>query len=143
MKEEIKQRVLKHSEDLIKIFKLEHIKTEYDKLLLCRKLRHLETEAHHLAEDYCNGIIDTEDTLKDGVIIRGIEFYLERIRKRLDNILYYKEKDIPCFINTDPRGYALKIKDDYIEKIRNKVNISTDFGGYGLIAPDLKEGWYK
>ena len=118
----------------------DEIKTEYDKLLLCKKLKQLETYTHHRAEDYCNGVIDTEDTFKDGKIKRGIEFYLDRIRIRLNNILKYGEKNIPVFINTDPRGYALKIKDGYVSKLREDgINIHRDFGGYGIIAPDLMD----
>ena len=39
------------------------------------------------------------------------------------------------FLNGDPRGYALKIKDDFIRD--NKVNIYKDWGGYGIFAPDF------
>jgi len=42
---------------------------------------------------------------------------------------------IPVFFNSDPRGYALKIKDDYTRDI----TIYRDWGGYGILAPDFSE----
>ena len=50
-------------------------------------------------------------------------------------MLNFRNLKIPCFINGDCRGYALKIKDQYVRE--NNLKIQTDFGGYGLIAPDL------
>jgi hypothetical protein len=41
------------------------------------------------------------------------------------------------FLNTDPRGYALKIPDDIVKE--NAWTIHKDWGGFGIIAPDLNE----
>ena len=38
-------------------------------------------------------------------------------------------------INTDPRGYALKIEDSYVKE--QKLDIHRDWGGYGILAPDF------
>ncbi len=43
---------------------------------------------------------------------------------------------IPVFINRDPRGYALKINDEWMRA--NNAKLETDWGGYGLIAPEIK-----
>lgn len=39
-------------------------------------------------------------------------------------------------INLDPRGYALKINDDYMRA--HNLKLYRDYGGYGIIAPALK-----
>jgi hypothetical protein len=44
-------------------------------------------------------------------------------------------KQVPMFINRDPRGYSLKIDDEYCRE--HKLNIHQDWGGYGIIAPDF------
>ena len=42
------------------------------------------------------------------------------------------------FINYDARGYTLKIKSEYVAKLRQDgKNIFTDFGGYGILAPQF------
>lgn len=41
-----------------------------------------------------------------------------------------------CFVNTDPRGYALKIRITH-EEIK-EFNLYTDWGGYGIIVPCVK-----
>lgn len=135
----IKQRKLEHINNLISIFGLTHIKTEYDKLLLYRKLKTLDTKAHKLSEDYCNGVIETEDSLKHGEIVRGIDFYLDKIKDRLKTILRLDKNKVPVFINTDPRGYSLKIKESYVRE--HNLTIHRDWGGYGIIAPEIKKRW--
>lgn len=41
------------------------------------------------------------------------------------------------YINTDPRGYALKIDDTVFNASYEGISLQTDWGGYGLLAPDL------
>ena len=41
----------------------------------------------------------------------------------------------PLFVNGDARGYALKIMDSYV--MERRLDIYKDWGGYGIIAPDL------
>lgn len=45
---------------------------------------------------------------------------------------------VPVFLNGDPRGYALKIESDWMRE-RLKLRLHTDWGGYGILAPDLRE----
>jgi hypothetical protein len=52
----------------------------------------------------------------------------------LVKILGDKAKKI-VFINFDPRGCALKIKSEAVEGVK----IYKDWGGNGIIAPDLSE----
>jgi hypothetical protein len=44
---------------------------------------------------------------------------------------------VPVFVNGDPRGYALKIQDEYVSE--NSLDIHRDMGGYGILAPDLSD----
>lgn len=93
-----------------------------DPVALSKKVFRLENKAHRLAEEYCNVYIDEKDLNKK----------IESIEKSLDKILGYKKKKIPVFINLDPRGYALKVDTSY------PTYLPRDWGGYGLIAPDLR-----
>jgi hypothetical protein len=92
---------------------------------LYKRLHRLEAEAHRLAERECN------ENLPDG--------YSERktasILKRLDAILGFRSAGIPVFVNGDPRGYALKVDDKYVRE--HKLEMSTDWGGYGILCPEF------
>jgi hypothetical protein len=57
------------------------------------------------------------------------------LQNSLDRILNFRKQGIPVFTNGDPRGYILKIKEDYMRE--NQVKIERDWGGYGIIAPEI------
>ena len=42
---------------------------------------------------------------------------------------------VPVFINRDPRGYALKIDDVWMHN--KQPRLFRDFGGYGILAPEI------
>lgn len=46
---------------------------------------------------------------------------------------------VPVFINRDPRGYALKIKSEYMAGAGwiAQLALMRDWGGYGIIAPEI------
>ena len=56
---------------------------------------------------------------------RQIDFAAIRNRKPL----------VPVFINRDPRGYALKIREIWMRNYSG--NLHRDWGGYGILAPDF------
>ncbi len=67
-----------------------------------------------------------------------VDFWAIRNRKPL----------VPVFLNRDPRGYALKIDDAWMAEHGNATDhpsksptavcrLHRDWGGYGIIAPDL------
>jgi hypothetical protein len=92
---------------------------------LAKQVHRIEVRAHRLAEEYCNGIIDeTQDAKNEASIL-----------KALDNILNFKAQGIPVFVNGDPRGYALKIADEYVKA--HNLEIHRDWGGYGILAPEF------
>ena len=122
-KEKMYARIEKHGANLNRIFQ-----TKLDNVTLCKKLFTLEHKAHKLAEDYCNGLVDTEyeyhsETAK----------ILDKVNGILGNV--WRKKHVPVFVNGDPRGYALKIESDYVRD--NNIEIERDWGGYGLLAPDF------
>lgn len=93
--------------------------------ILAKELHKLENKAHRYAEAYCNGTID-DDTYS---------LRVKQILKKVDALLLFRYRDVPIFINGDPRGYALKIDDDYV-RIHN-LDVECDWGGYGILAPDF------
>ena len=119
-KERMYDQIKTHGDNLNKIFH-----TQLDNITLSKKLFRLENKGNRIALDYCNGDIEEDyfDTEK------------EKILKSVDKILNFSKQNIPVFFNSDPRGYALKIKDDYTRDI----TIYRDWGGYGILAPDFRE----
>jgi len=45
---------------------------------------------------------------------------------------------VPVFVNLDPRGYALKIRDEWMAA-HPAVRLPRDSGWYGILAPDLRD----
>ncbi len=117
-----REAIKKHGEQLNTIFH-----TGIKPVELCERLHRIEVQAHRNAEDYCNGVLN-------------IKIYEKRqaaLEKRLDAILHYKFHRIPVFFNGDPRGYALKIEDEYM-RVKNVI-LHRDMGGYGIIAPEIEK----
>jgi hypothetical protein len=134
------QQIEKHGQDLNNIFK-----TDFDNIKLCKKLFQLENKAHHATTCLCN--TNTLDRLEltrfeeqhglypEQATEEEQDAFFDSIRAKVDKILHFTEKNIPVFINHDPRGYALKIKDDYMREY--KLLLHQDWGGYGIIAPEF------
>ena len=120
-KEILYSRITKHGQDLKAVFNLDR---DIDPVKLCKRLLRLETKAHKLAVDFCNGVIDQLEWDKKA----------DQILTKVEAIL--KNKKV-LFLNGDARGYALKIDDEYLKN--NNFNIHRDWGGYGIIAPDFRE----
>ena len=115
-KEILNQRIKKHGDNLKAIFNL-----DIDSIKLCKQLFRLENKAHKLALDYCNGDLSDIEKQSDSI--------LDKVAKIL------KTNTFNMFLNTDARGYALKFFEDFSKD----KNISKDWGGYGLIAPDFRD----
>ena len=115
------RNISNHGENLKKIFSLP---ADTDPVKLCKKLFSLETKAHRLAEQYCNGDIEMEQW----------EAETDKILNAVNKILDYKNKGISVFANGDARGYTLKIKAKDTPSYLFK-----DWGGFGIIAPDFRD----
>jgi hypothetical protein len=93
------------------------------------KLRKLERQVTQCSLWYCNGKLTTE---KFG---QKIDAFTDELKT------FFINNELPqgVYINTDPRGYALKLDSDenpFIQgEYRNKIN-SRDWGGNGILAPD-------
>ena len=119
-KERMYDQIKTHGDNLNKIFY-----TQLDSITLSKKLFRLENKGNRIALDYCNGDMENKD----------FEEQKEKILKSVDKILDFSKQNIPVFFNSDPRGYALKIEDNYTRDIA----IYRDWGGYGILAPDFSE----
>lgn len=119
-KERMYDRITKHGENLKIIFNLSD-----DPVKISKRVRIVEQKAGRVALAHCNGDIDGD--------IADIEE--KRILERLDKILNFKQQNIPVIFNRDPRGYTLKIDDEYVRE--HHIDIYRDWGGYGIIAPEF------
>lgn len=84
---------------------------------LYNKLLRLERRANKIATNDCNGTIDSDKAGEQ----------LNKIKEQVNKLLKVKT----LFINGDPRGYTLKLK----EEEARELGIYTDLGGYGILAP--------
>ena len=121
-KQAMYERIRVHGEDLNRIFN-----TGIEPVALCKKLRRLEAKASQLTTQACNGDIEMDYTFDT-----KLACILDNVNQLLCNV---QRKHIPIFINQDPRGYALKINDEYMRN--EELELHRDWGGYGIIAPDL------
>lgn len=134
MNDKTRQAIIRHGQALLAAFPNA---TELDPLALCKKLRRIEHSAAQIGLRLSNGpewAYDEADKAKDA------------IRTRLWKLLNWtSEQAQHFFVNCDPRGLALKMEDDWTRSHNAQLRASdtpefqlqTDWGGYGLIAPDL------
>jgi hypothetical protein len=90
---------------------------------LSNKLRKIENIANKINEDWCNGVIDE--------ITWNNEIYT--IEQDVMNLFNRRLKGF--FVDSDPRGYALKISDEVTRD--HYLFLKRDAGGYGLLAPEI------
>lgn len=84
------------------------------------RLKRLENIAHKNAEDYCNGVIESDE-------------YDNRCNTVLDSLKKGFNGKLPdgLFINGDPRGYTLKLEST------NQIITYQDWGGYKILVPNF------
>jgi hypothetical protein len=196
------ERIEAHGRQLLAIFPRA---TERDPVKLCKRLRQLEAKGARLAVGLSNGDIKQEDyeTERD-VLVGKLNTLLGNAREyqpktgakcgckrgiQRDNCANCEGTGyvidfaairrappvVPVFLNGDPRGYALKIRDEWMHKAQTlrrdgepvytgpdpetwihrnhsfsvahalehegyrlePVQLHRDWGGYGILAPDL------
>lgn len=93
------------------------------KLLKFENLATIETTAQLNGERKAN---QDGECIESDLILDGIASNVEKL---------FKNKLKGFFINYDARGYALKISDKVIKQ--EKYNISQDWGGYGILSPEI------
>jgi hypothetical protein len=89
-------------------------------LQLWRKLVKIEREAHDAALRLCNDSSYTQEAFE-----RAKNKALEQVEKTFGQL------PPSFFVNSDPRGYALKLDND---KTTIPEGMHRDMGGYGILA---------
>ena len=121
----------KHGKDLQAIFPNV---AEWNTITLYKKLRCMEGKLERIMELACS-----DETFCRKMGEDGVDKITGKALARLDKILGFEKAGIPVFINRDPRGYVLKIESEYVAD--HKLSIHRDFGGYGILAPEIgKDG---
>lgn len=128
------EAVKRHGESLLLAFPN---CTEKDPVALCKKLRRIEVATHYVMTQYCNGDLtaDKADAAEEHAITR-----IRKLLNCADHPAY-----VGLFVNRDPRGYALKLSSEWTQDYNRReyahgksgLPIYTDWGGYGILAPDL------
>ena len=127
MKNTTYRKIQDHGVKLVEFFGIE---ADYSKdtIPLCKKLRRLENRYHRLAEALCS-----DERMTQEIFDKQTDNIEKQVRKLLDGS-FLKDHPDALHFNSDPRGYSLKIDDQYAKDFYRR-----DWGGYGLIAPDLTE----
>jgi hypothetical protein len=123
MNQQQENKIISHGEKIIKLFCMDK---KTDSLKLCKRLRRFENKAYELSLKSCNEGLNKDDEEK-----------AKEILSDLDKLINFKKQNIKVFINYDARGYALKI-DDKHRGILREIGFICDWGGFGIIAPEIK-----
>jgi len=124
---EMYARIRKHGEDIKKIFSMP---AATDPIKLCKSLRRLENKAEGIQELHGSGSYE-EAAREEAALIVKLKNLL------MPDATPNEFLKFGIFLNTDPRGYALKIPDEIVKE--NNWTIHKDWGEFGIIAPDLNE----
>lgn len=128
------EKIEKHGQELIKFFGLKN----QDPIKLSKALLRIERTAHNATTCLCN--TNTLNLMElnryTGYDVKQAteeeqDAFFEAVTKRLEKVIG-KDNSGKCFINHDPRGYALKIKEEHSKEFYYK-----DWGGYGILAPEF------
>ena len=96
--------------------------------LLYEKLRRIELKMNRQMCDECNRTSRLTEKQEEDLS--------EKTLAKLTKLLPLATG---LFINGDPRGYSLKIKENDVKILneRGNINIYQDWGGYGILAPEF------
>jgi len=125
-REKMYASIQEHGQNLLELFPNT---AEQDPIKLCKKLRTLECQAEKHTTDLCNGLSEWQEL--------AAEQALDVIELKVRRLLGLTSEDTFFFINRDPRGYALKIRESWRKKSGKKLY--KDWGGHGILAPNFSE----
>lgn len=99
----------------------------------------IEREAHNAATAQCNGEAFEGQPFRNE---EHWEAFKVGIQARVERVLMFPHHNtrVPgFFINGDPRGYALKIdnEDPKGKELIEAVKLHADWGGYGILSPEI------
>ncbi len=133
--------ITRHGQSLLAAFPKA---TERNPDTLARKLRSIETKVYAPILAACNGTAD------DATVDAACEKARAAVRKLLGLTAEQAASGGLLVINHDPRGYALKLREEWTREHNRKqcgapilagapipYPIHSDWGGYGILAPDL------
>ena len=124
-KQKLYELITIHGERVKKFF---NMPASTDPVSLCKKLRRLEVKAQQVQDVHAQGEYEISAIKEAGLMIK-----LKNLLMPDSTIEEFLSKKI--FLNTDQRGYALKISDEVIKG----HEFYKDWGDFGIIAPDLRE----
>lgn len=127
-KQRQRERILQHGLELKRAFFADPYEG-IGPVTLCKVLHRLEVKATRISEGYCNGTATEADM---GKMEKGVMKSLEGV--------FGKDKvaETGMFVNTDPRGYALKVSKEWTTGYTSKGGrLHRDLGGYGILAPEF------
>lgn len=94
---------------------------------LYKKLHRIEARMTRIFTNECNGyseLTEEQEEKRDARVLKQLKDLLPGLKT--------------IFLNGDPRGYALKISaEERIELQMKGINLYSDFGGYGILAPEF------
>jgi hypothetical protein len=148
MNDKTREAIRQHGQQLLAIFPNA---SEQEPLELCRRLRRLEGEAARYALRGCNGPEWESEEAQEKAAARILGKVNELLGQERDNCaacegsgyvidfaaIRKMPRIVPVFLNGDPRGYSLKIEDSWMRE--HKAELHRDWGGYGILAPEIKE----
>lgn len=163
MNAKTREAIIRHGKQLLAIFPRA---TEQDPVALCKKLRRLEAQAEAIGLQLCNGpeMAEGEQERRVDAVLAKVNKLLGNVHEyqpktgakcgcrrgvERDNCancegtgfvvdfhsIRNRRPLVPVFVNLDPRGFALKIDDEWMRA--SGATLYSDWGGYGIIAPDL------
>lgn len=126
------EAITRHGESLLAAFP---DATERDPVALCKKLRRIETRASYIGVRLCGDSgysYEAADAETDKALASVC---------KLLGLTPAKAQEVGLFVNRDPRGYALKLSDDWTRGYNSKAELRlyTDWGGDAILAPDLND----
>jgi hypothetical protein len=110
-------------------YKLEKEFKHYQEILITlninpeilHQLKRLDARYYKFSLEYCNGLIESDI----------FEKYTNEIEEKVKDLLQDKSELIK--FNSDPRGHAFKIKEEYVKD----THIIRDWGGDGILFPEF------
>ena len=107
--------------------KIAGLNSYYEAFELYKKLHRIEARMSRIFTDECNGysnLTEDQEEKRDARVLKQLNTLLPGLKT--------------IFLNGDPRGYALKVKPEEVKELRDKdINLYTDWGGYGILAPEF------
>jgi len=123
-KKRMHEKIKNHGTELLRLF---GEGSKQAPVKLCKALRRLERQLSELHLTHCNR----------GVAYDVLDDVGEKAQAKVNQLL--PGLPIPAIvINRDPRGYALKIDDEFMRD-EGIDFLYRDWGGYGILAPDFSE----